>query len=301
MNHTPTPVGEPAPARRRPGVVRLRRRVVAAAAATSPLPQGVRHQETTTTEKERSGGGIASRHPRPMPPRAGSSARAASVATSRSASAVRSSTASARTRPRARWPIRDPSLVLIGSGRRAAPRSNDCTSRVRSSPHDPGVVVPGAWKAAGRATRRWSTAVAEAVDGETSDIVREGINAPRRRSTELTLQAFDQCMPPEDITALLTEGIHQLRADRRAGRVATALEGRRSRVSELANGRTERRLTGARGEGPGRSRGLPLSPTPRSRHCPRGPSGARVARPGAIRERRARDAPTPPGRGAAGR
>ena len=94
--------------------------------------------------------------------------------------------------------------------------------------------------------------VADAVDGQTGDIVRPGINAQEERlHPELTLQAFDQCMPPEDITALLTEAFtssglpaEQATCVHRASKV-------RSRSAELAapeqndGHRSSRRRSGA--------------------------------------------------------
>lgn len=77
--------------------------------------------------------------------------------------------------------------------------------------------------------------VAAFVDGRTGDIVREGAAAQATDAVpEVTIQAFDQCMPPEDITALLkdaflTSGL----SEEQATCVSTALEGQLS-VADLA-------------------------------------------------------------------
>ena len=77
--------------------------------------------------------------------------------------------------------------------------------------------------------------VAEAIDGRTGDLVGEGIAVEATDEfPELTLQVMDECMPQEDLTALLIDAFTSSGlTSAQATCVADALEGQIS-VTELA-------------------------------------------------------------------
>jgi len=232
MNHTPTPL-------RRAGallVAVLASFAFVAASCSSGSDESVSKEsdtkETTTTEKERSGGGIASG----ILDRAAKSGKFSSsgfggdVEECIGGSVIDSlgedeAQTMADTDPSEYSPDQVDALVAA---------FNDCVPGEVIAP----TLVSSFYEGMGAAEPSDSTmvdCVADAVDGQTGDIVREGIAAQANESTpELTLQAFDQCMPAEDITALLTEAFTSsgLTAEQ-AACVATALEGQIS-VSELA-------------------------------------------------------------------
>lgn len=76
--------------------------------------------------------------------------------------------------------------------------------------------------------------VGKFVDGKTGEIVQEGLASEATNAVpEITLKAFDKCMPAEDITALLEKAFASSGlTDAQASCVATALKGQIS-VSDL--------------------------------------------------------------------
>ena len=77
--------------------------------------------------------------------------------------------------------------------------------------------------------------VADEIDGRTGELVGEGLAVEATDAfPELTLQVMDKCMPPEDLTALLTDAFASSGlTETQASCVAAALEGQIS-VTELA-------------------------------------------------------------------
>lgn len=76
--------------------------------------------------------------------------------------------------------------------------------------------------------------VGEFVDGKTGEIVQEGLASEATNAVpEITLKAFDSCMPAEDITALLEKAFASSGlTETQASCVATALQGQIT-VSDL--------------------------------------------------------------------
>ena len=231
MNHPPTPL-------RRAGalLVAVLASFAFVAASCSSSDESASKEsdtkETTTTEKERSGGGIASG----ILDRAAKSGKFSSSGFGGDVEeCIGGSVIDSLGEDEAQTMAdTDPSEYSSDQVDALVAAFNDCVPGEVIAP----TLVSSFYEGMGAAEPSDSTmvdCVAEAVDGQTGDIVREGIAAQENESTpELTLQAFDQCMPAEDITALLTEAFTSsgLTAEQ-AACVATALEGQIS-VSELA-------------------------------------------------------------------